>query len=333
MKMIFCPNCGKLTGYKRALGFGTFFAVLLTAGLWLLAIPFYPKRCITCGLGKSESVPWHQTWRLAAVLLVGGVLVTILFEWFSSGSARHTADRTNDLAEDKTVVSQNSSDLYSPERVAEYCRTHPTGFYGAVGSKSGVSCPDRARQNQSKSVVAVQNSRDDWRQVRTSADFDLDAHLPYTLANAPFRSGERSQILRVIEKFASDDKEKVDPETLMGARVGSIGLAEDGSQQILVQGPYAAFCGASGNCPMWIFTVDRSGQFRLALEMSGNAVILRNTSSHGFRDFATSSHMSAYEQYLSVYRWNGTKYDQVDCYTATVDSDRSSPTVIADCQK
>jgi hypothetical protein len=79
MEMIFCPNCGKLTGYKRAIGFGTFFAVLLTAGLWLLAIPFYPKRCITCGLGKSESVPWYQTWRLGSAILAGGVLAVILF--------------------------------------------------------------------------------------------------------------------------------------------------------------------------------------------------------------------------------------------------------------
>lgn len=79
MEMIFCPNCGKLTGYKRALGFGTFFAVLLTAGFWLLAIPFYPKRCITCGLGKSESLPWYQTWRLGAVILPAGVLLAVLF--------------------------------------------------------------------------------------------------------------------------------------------------------------------------------------------------------------------------------------------------------------
>ncbi|MFZ0957425.1 MAG: hypothetical protein WAN60_13845 [Candidatus Sulfotelmatobacter sp.] len=73
MEMIFCPNCGKLTGYKRALGFGTFFAALLTAGLWLLAIPFYPKRCITCGLGKSDSVPWYKTWRLGVIVLAGVV--------------------------------------------------------------------------------------------------------------------------------------------------------------------------------------------------------------------------------------------------------------------
>jgi hypothetical protein len=84
---------------------------------------------------------------------------------------------------------------------------------------------------------------------------------------------------------------------------------------------------------MWIFTVDHSGQFNLALEMFGSAIILRNTSRNGFRDFATSSSMGAYEQYIAV-PVAGAKYEQADCYTATADSENpSSPPVIADCRK
>ena len=49
----------------------TFFAVLLTAGLWLLTVPFYPMRCIVCGLTKSDSLPWYKTWGLGLVLVVG----------------------------------------------------------------------------------------------------------------------------------------------------------------------------------------------------------------------------------------------------------------------
>ncbi len=49
MKVAYCPNCGQETGSQRKLGFGTFFAVILTGGLWLLALPFYPKRCNICG--------------------------------------------------------------------------------------------------------------------------------------------------------------------------------------------------------------------------------------------------------------------------------------------
>jgi len=83
MEMIFCPNCNKLTGYKRVIGFGTFFAVLLTAGFWLLALPFYPKRCITCGLGKSESVSWTRTWRAPALAGIAIIVLVILYGYVS----------------------------------------------------------------------------------------------------------------------------------------------------------------------------------------------------------------------------------------------------------
>jgi predicted amidophosphoribosyltransferase len=49
MKQMRCPYCRRQTGFKRHLGWGTVFAVLLTGGFWLIAIPFYPKRCILCG--------------------------------------------------------------------------------------------------------------------------------------------------------------------------------------------------------------------------------------------------------------------------------------------
>jgi hypothetical protein len=44
-----CGNCGKDMGFKRNFGIGTLILVLVTGGLWLIAMPFYPKRCIGCG--------------------------------------------------------------------------------------------------------------------------------------------------------------------------------------------------------------------------------------------------------------------------------------------
>ena len=49
MEIKFCGNCNRRTGRMRKLGWGTFFAILITYGFWLLTIPFYPKRCIICG--------------------------------------------------------------------------------------------------------------------------------------------------------------------------------------------------------------------------------------------------------------------------------------------
>jgi hypothetical protein len=64
MWVTYCKNCGRETGHKRALGWGTFFAVILTFGLWFLIIPFYPLRCIICGqtvgTPPSERLTVHE---------------------------------------------------------------------------------------------------------------------------------------------------------------------------------------------------------------------------------------------------------------------------------
>ncbi|MGD0598800.1 MAG: hypothetical protein ABR988_03190 [Terriglobales bacterium] len=179
--------------------------------------------------------------------------------------------------------------------------------------------------------VVAQSSRDDWKQLETHSDFDLGAHLTHSLADATLTSGERVEIYKVIDDFSFKDRhQREKPETVMSARVGSIGLAKDGSQQVLVQWPESTgFCGASGNCPIWIF-IRHGGQLQLALETGGQDIILRSTFSRGFRDLAMSSHWSASEKYFSVYRWNGTKYGPADCYIANFDS---NPPVITDCEK
>jgi len=61
-------------GFKRTFGWGTYFAVLLTGGLWLLALPFYPKRCVGCGFeedGKKSNNVRAPFVALAMVVLVG----------------------------------------------------------------------------------------------------------------------------------------------------------------------------------------------------------------------------------------------------------------------
>ena len=54
MEYSYCQNCRKMTGHKRALGWGTFFGGVFTLGASTLAIPLYPKRCIICGMKSSS---------------------------------------------------------------------------------------------------------------------------------------------------------------------------------------------------------------------------------------------------------------------------------------
>jgi hypothetical protein len=89
----------------------------------------------------SRRFPWLQSWHVGVALLV---VVVILVYAFSTGTSRDA--QVKEVSRDEPVAPQNS-DSYSPERIAGYCRTHPTSYYGAIGSASGISCPDWASRN------------------------------------------------------------------------------------------------------------------------------------------------------------------------------------------
>jgi len=46
----YCPSCQRITGHRRALGWATFFLVVVTGGLWLAALWCYKPRCVICGM-------------------------------------------------------------------------------------------------------------------------------------------------------------------------------------------------------------------------------------------------------------------------------------------
>lgn len=54
MQVRYCSTCNKQAMFKRQLGFGTFFATIISGGFWLLALPFYPKRCTQCGTTSAQ---------------------------------------------------------------------------------------------------------------------------------------------------------------------------------------------------------------------------------------------------------------------------------------
>ncbi len=94
MEMIFCPNCGRPSGFKRTLGFGTLFMVVVTFGLWLLIIPLYPARCINCGLTRSsaffENLRTNPRRAITVSSVIAGiVLLLLIFSWVSNPATEH----------------------------------------------------------------------------------------------------------------------------------------------------------------------------------------------------------------------------------------------------
>jgi DNA-directed RNA polymerase subunit RPC12/RpoP len=61
MKNYYCNTCGKQTPHKRFFHSGSSVAAYATGGLWLLARPFYPLRCIICGNKLGDSIANAET--------------------------------------------------------------------------------------------------------------------------------------------------------------------------------------------------------------------------------------------------------------------------------
>jgi len=53
MATMYCALCNRPVDARRLIGVGTIALAVATGGFWLLAVPFYPKRCSIC---KSSAV-------------------------------------------------------------------------------------------------------------------------------------------------------------------------------------------------------------------------------------------------------------------------------------
>ena len=174
--------------------------------------------------------------------------------------------------------------------------------------------------------------RDDWRYV--GHGYDLEAHLTHSLQDAPLNDKDRKQVYRLIDDKTIHDsyteaKRDEERRVVLSSRVGFISLADRDGDQMIVRGPQQ-FCGANWNCSIYIF-VRRPDGWQVALQTGGNTFIVEDGVSHGLHDLATYWHMSATEGGIAVYRFNGTKYQQIDCYSVKFDPNNSKASSFADC--
>jgi hypothetical protein len=57
MATMYCALCSRPVEANRQIGVGTVALAVLTAGISLLAVPFYPKRCSICGSAAVSVSP------------------------------------------------------------------------------------------------------------------------------------------------------------------------------------------------------------------------------------------------------------------------------------
>lgn len=102
-------------------------------------------------------------------------------------------------------------------------------------------------------------------------------------------------------------------------RVKFIDMNEDGMPEVIAQAwGVQAGCGATGNCPFWVFSKSDNG-YKLILGGDGwnfQIFTVQPTVTNGYHDLVLGFHDSASEKTLEVYRFKNGKYRRGACYDA-----------------
>ncbi len=105
-------------------------------------------------------------------------------------------------------------------------------------------------------------------------------------------------------------------EVAAATRIKLIDLDGDGIPEIMAQEiGLKAGCGATGNCPFWIFQRSKSG-YSVLLHRQAQTFTIQPTKTNGFHDLVLGLHTSATEAELTEYRFDGVAYRRAACYDA-----------------
>ncbi|MBB4634659.1 hypothetical protein [Longimicrobium terrae] len=129
----------------------------------------------------------------------------------------------------------------------------------------------------------------------TSADTTLPAALL-----AQFRADAAA----MEEEASYLDLDSVPVPVLVYDRVD---LNGDGREEVFLSG-LGRYCGASGNCPLWIYQAQPEGAWRRIHADGGLSANPQAARTNGFADILVPAHSSAAEMYLTEFAFDGEQY-------------------------
>jgi hypothetical protein len=158
--------------------------------------------------------------------------------------------------------------------------------------------------------MAGQKATDEWDGDVKAAE--LRPRLETTLEKAPLTKRQHADIVGTLadktftESYSAEDL----PAAKLQLEKTSLGMhvAGDRVPFIVLEGaPGELRCGATGNCPIWIFRPRGQG-FGLVLEAVGWGLIVHKKTSYGLPNLAVTAHVSATETSYLVYQFDGSQY-------------------------
>ncbi len=144
--------------------------------------------------------------------------------------------------------------------------------------------------------------------IRTAQELDAQDHKAFIAVVA-------GQIRKSAFPDAKPSESRA-RELALRARIQSVDLNGDGVPEFLVQ-PIGdeAGCGATGNCPFWVFA-KTGAEYKLILQWNAELYRIEGGSSSGYRDIALAAHNSASNKTIYVFGYEGSSYRQKECYSA-----------------
>jgi hypothetical protein len=100
-------------------------------------------------------------------------------------------------------------------------------------------------------------------------------------------------------------------QAVLDTRTALIDLNGDGIPEVVAQG--MVNCGATGNCPFWVFRKAKSG-YELLLEGEAQTFTIQTSSSNEFRDIVLARHGSYDSGDLAHYVYREGSYHEAGCY-------------------
>ena len=100
-------------------------------------------------------------------------------------------------------------------------------------------------------------------------------------------------------------------EAVLDTRIALIDPNDDGVPEVVAQGMLN--CGATGNCPFWIFRKAKLG-YELLLDGEAQTFTIQKSKTSGFHDVVLSTHGSSSSGSLVDYQYGEGVYQEAGCY-------------------
>ena len=137
-----------------------------------------------------------------------------------------------------------------------------------------------------------------------------------TFQEAGISPAERQQIVSALASDPNADWEEGRASELRYCRVSLSAQKTDG---ILVSSVSPHDCGATGNCPVWLF---KSGEGKLKLILSSafaDRIGIQDSTAHGLRNLVLWANLSAETSEVDLFVFDGERYVRSRCFQAKGD--------------